>query len=132
MMTADTNDSTQPVGLGAMTGSLTVDQMATEMGLENDQEAGRGSPLPRLVLPLVKWGGDQYPMIAELRGGFKLVAHKNAPAITNGDLFSTLDQHDDDQEWLTAIKRDAWTKYEAWTWKILRPLLDCPTYGKND
>lgn len=85
-----------------------------------------------LVLPLFEWGGDKYPVIAELRHGFKLVAHKNCPAITDGDRFSTLNQYDDDPEGLKDVKRQAYEKLQEFVWLHIRPMLDCPTYGQNE
>jgi hypothetical protein len=90
-----------------------------------------GVDVHRLVLPLFEWGGDKYPVIADLQHGYKLVAHKNAPAITDGNLFSTLTQHHGDHEDLTHIKRVAYDKFEKWAWELLRPRLECPTYGQN-
>jgi len=86
----------------------------------------------KLSLPLFEWAGDLYPVIATLSNGVKLVAHKNAPAITDGDMFMTLDEHDDDSAQLKKTKREASRKFQEWTWAQLRPLLECPTYEKPE
>lgn len=79
-------------------------------------------------LPTTKWAGDDYPVIAELSNGYKLVAHKNAPAITNGDLFSTLSQHEDDEPHILSIKKQAYDKFEKWIWKLVIGKLNPPKY----
>lgn len=93
------------------------------------------SPTPHtpstIHLPFFTWCQDQYPLIASLANGFHLVAHKNAPAITNGDIFLSLDIHAGDNAALTNLKIAAWAAYREWSWKLLRPLLDCPTYEKK-
>jgi hypothetical protein len=81
-----------------------------------------------VVLPLFEWGGDKYPVIAELNHGFKLVAHKNCPAITNGNRFSTLNQYDDDPDELKDVKREAYDKLQEFMWRHICPMLNCPTY----
>jgi hypothetical protein len=99
--------------------------------MENETEKKTPVEQRCLVLPLFEWGGDKYPVIAELKHGFKLVAHKNCPAITDGDRFSTLNQYDDDPEGLKDVKRQAYDKLQEFVWIHIRPMLDCPTYGHN-
>jgi hypothetical protein len=82
----------------------------------------------RITLPFFEWDGDNYPLIAELPHGYKLVAHKNAPAITNGRYFFSLTiYHDDDAE-TVEIKAAAQENFHLWAWDHLRLRLDCPTY----
>jgi hypothetical protein len=101
------------------------------METNDDNKAPSSVDVPRLVLPLFEWGGDMYPVIADLPQGCKLVAHKNAPAITDGNVFMTIDQHNDDDDDEIALKRAATRKFAEWAWTHLRPRLECPTYGQN-
>jgi hypothetical protein len=61
------------------------------------------------------------PIIADLGGGYRLVAHPNGAAITDGDWYSAIYPTPDvDTETESAIKRKAIRAFHEWAWPQLR------------
>jgi len=79
-----------------------------------------GQPLPR-----TSWDQTAYDILADLGDGWSLIAHPNGPAITNGDILSVIDIHENDK--LAAIKKLAQAAYCQWSWLKLRSTMTFPT-----
>jgi hypothetical protein len=67
---------------------------------------------------------DGYPIIAtidttEIGAPWKLVAHRNGPAMTNGEIISVIDPHKDDTPRAAELKRRAVRLYREWSWPKL-------------
>lgn len=66
--------------------------------------------------------GMTLPVIAELPGGFRLVAHKNGPAIADNDGIYALDAKFDEEELPTRIQLEAVRNYIALSWPAVKEL----------
>jgi hypothetical protein len=69
---------------------------------------------------------DGYPIIATIEakgagggGPWHLVAHRNGPAITNGDWLSVIDPHPGDTPRAAELKRKAVRLFREWAWTKL-------------
>jgi hypothetical protein len=76
-------------------------------------------------LPRASWDEIAYDKLADLGNGWSLIAHPNGPAITNGEMLSVIDIHENDE--LAAIKNRAQQAYRQWSWRRLRLTMTFPT-----
>jgi len=74
--------------------------------------------------------GDDYPKLADLSGGWKLIAHPNGPALCDGDCISVIDIHPADSEEMQAMKREAQEAFREWAWPQLKGTLALPIFKK--
>jgi hypothetical protein len=75
--------------------------------------------------PRTSWDQTAYDILADLGDGWSLIAHPNGPCITNGDILSVIDIHENDE--LAAIKKFAQEAYRQWSWLKLRSTMTFPT-----
>ena len=61
-----------------------------------------------------------YPIIADLGGGYRLVALTVGAAITDGDWYSVIYPHSLDKPELAELKRKAIRAFHEWAWPQLR------------
>jgi hypothetical protein len=60
------------------------------------------------------------PLIADLGGGYRLVALRNGAGITKGAWYSVIYPHPDDTPEVEELKRTAIVAFHKWAWPQLR------------